>query len=86
MLSLVFLFVCLQSNGDTVLHLACRRKDHELVKLFVENSIDVNAQNVSEKGIHERGGVPLFHSYEMQQMGKRGGLGVGGEMPLFRSI
>ena len=33
-------------TGDTVLHIACRKKDHDLVKLFIENAADVNIQNV----------------------------------------
>ena len=40
---IIFIF---KDNGDTVLHIACRRKDFESAKQFVEHSADVDAKNV----------------------------------------
>ena len=37
----------LQNNGDTLLHIACRKKDFEMAKLFVDSGGQVDAQNVS---------------------------------------
>ncbi|XP_078693591.1 uncharacterized protein LOC144922996 isoform X3 [Branchiostoma floridae x Branchiostoma belcheri] len=34
-----------KDNGDYLLHMACRRKDQELAKLFLDNGANVNAQN-----------------------------------------
>ena len=42
----------LKVTGDTVLHIACRKKDHDLVKLFIENAADVNIQNVKFISFH----------------------------------
>ncbi len=38
--------MCLQGNADSLLHIACRKKDYEMAKLFVESGATVDAQNV----------------------------------------
>lgn len=35
-----------QDNGDTVLHIACRRRDLDLVKMLLDSGISVDAKNV----------------------------------------
>ena len=44
---------------DTALHLASRRKDNELVKLFIEAGAGVDVQNVRQ--FHEEKYYFLFH-------------------------
>jgi len=39
-------FFCIQTSGDTILHLAAQKKDIELAKLVYEHGASVNAQNV----------------------------------------
>ncbi len=36
-----------KSNKDTVLHMAVRRRDLELCRLFVEHKVKIDVQNVS---------------------------------------
>ena len=39
-------FFVFQDNGDTVLHIACRRRDLDLVKMLLDSGISVDAKNV----------------------------------------
>jgi ankyrin repeat protein len=32
---------------ETVLHVACRQRDYELARMFLENGVDINTQDVS---------------------------------------
>ena len=43
----IYFFICFQVTKDSALHIACRKRDHELCKLFIENAADVNLQNVT---------------------------------------
>ena len=52
------MFVC-QDNKDSVMHIACRRKDFDMVKLFVESGADVDMRNVSFVLVES-----FFNSYE----------------------
>lgn len=36
-----------QITMETVLHVACRQRDYELARMFLENGVDVNTQDVS---------------------------------------
>ena len=37
-----------QTTGDTVLHVACRRKDMDLAKLFIDSGATVDQPNVRQ--------------------------------------
>lgn len=50
-----------KSNKDTVLHLAVRRRDVDLARMFVDFGVQVDAQNVSqsENSLKKRSCVDL---------------------------
>lgn len=41
------LFSRKRDTGDTILHIACRKREAEMVKAFVESGAQLDAQNVS---------------------------------------
>ena len=52
-----------QDNKDSVMHIACRRKDFDMVKLFVESGADVDMRNVSfvrAESLHTCDEIPVM--------------------------